>query len=80
MADIELLIKIPEEDYKKISNSNPSYADDFNLYYAIKNGTPLPKGHGEYKTEKNCETCKHYGVFSLECGRCDNDMTNYAPK
>lgn len=46
MADIELVIKIPEEDYIKISNSNPSYADDFNLYYAIKNGTPLPKGHG----------------------------------
>ena len=46
MADIELVIKIPEEDYIKISNSNPTYADDFCLYYAIKNGTPLPKGHG----------------------------------
>ena len=47
MAYVELVIKIPEEDYIKISNSNPSYADDFNLYYAIKNGTPLPKGHGK---------------------------------
>jgi hypothetical protein len=46
MDMLELVIKIPEEDYIKISNSNPSYADDFNLYYAIKNGTPLPKGHG----------------------------------
>lgn len=46
MADIELVIKIPDEEYKKISNSNPSYADDFSIYYAIKNGTPLPKGHG----------------------------------
>lgn len=45
MAKIELVIKIPEEDYIRISNSNPSYADDFSLYYAIKNGTPLPKGH-----------------------------------
>lgn len=42
----EIVIKIPEEYYIKISNSNPSYSDDFALYYAIKNGTPLPKGHG----------------------------------
>ena len=46
MADIELVIRISYEDYKKISNSNPSYAEDFNLYYAIKNGILLPKGHG----------------------------------
>ena len=46
MADVELVIKISEEKYKKISNSNPSYADDFSIYYAVKNGTPLPKGHG----------------------------------
>lgn len=48
MSDyIELVIKIPKEDYIKISNNNPSYADDFNLYYAVKNGTTLPKGHGD---------------------------------
>ena len=46
MTDIELVIRIPKEDYIKISNSNPSYTDDFNLFYAVKNGTPLPKGHG----------------------------------
>lgn len=46
MADIELVIRIPDEEYKKIQNSNPSYADDFSIYYAIKNGTPLPKGRG----------------------------------
>lgn len=46
---MQVLIKIPDEEYKKISNSNPSYADDFNLYYAIKNGTVLPKGHGRLK-------------------------------
>ena len=49
MSNIELLIKIPEENYVEISNSNPSYADDFNLYYAIKNGISLPKFHGELK-------------------------------
>lgn len=44
---MKIVIDIPEEMYKKISNSNPSYADDFSIYYAIKNGTPLPKGHGD---------------------------------
>ena len=39
--------------YKKISNSNPSYADDFPIYYAVKNGTPLPKGHGRLIDENN---------------------------
>lgn len=46
METVELVIKIPDEEYRKISNSNPSYADDFSIYYAIKNGTLLPKGHG----------------------------------
>ncbi len=52
-AYTEIVIRIPEEDYKKISNSNPSYADDFNLYYAIKNGVKLPKGHGNLKDMGN---------------------------
>lgn len=43
---MQVLIEIPDEEYKKISNSNPSYADDFSIYYAIKNGVSLPKGHG----------------------------------
>lgn len=53
MSDIELVVKIPEEMYKKISNSNPSYADDFSIYYAVKNGKPLPKGHGRLFDEKD---------------------------
>ena len=40
MADIELVIKISEEDYEYIKNS-----DDMN-FNAIKNGTPLPERHG----------------------------------
>ena len=43
MADIELLIKIDEEEYEiiKACTSFMSWAE-----YLIKNGTPLPKGHG----------------------------------
>ncbi len=46
---MQLVIDISDEEYKKISNSNPSYADDFPIYYAIKNAIILPKGHGELK-------------------------------
>lgn len=49
---MQVLIEIPDEEYKKISNSNPSYADDFSIYYAIRNGKPLPKGHGRLIDEK----------------------------
>ena len=51
MADIELVIKIPEEDYKSIKDdvkkflSMPSHKVPV-LYEAVNNGTPLPKGHG----------------------------------
>ena len=46
MADIELVIKMPEEEYKNIclmSNDGIGMA----LYDWIANGTPLPKGHGD---------------------------------
>lgn len=45
MADIELVIKIPEEYYKSIKEIpvEQSTAD----MLIIKNGTPLPKGHGD---------------------------------
>lgn len=59
MADIELLIKIPEDEYNiakygQYGNINVDIARK-----AIATGTPLPKGHGrlmilsEDKLEKN---------------------------
>jgi hypothetical protein len=44
MADIELVIKIPEEEYKIIKNYTAPMTWIERL---IKNGTPLPKGHGD---------------------------------
>lgn len=44
MSDIELVIKIPEEDYEYLKSHNKD-----GLYNAILNGTPLPKGHGRLK-------------------------------
>ena len=48
MADIELVIKIPEELYEAYKNRPPMLGDagmDM-IVQAIANGTPLPKGHG----------------------------------
>ena len=50
MADIELVIKIDEETYKNIQSENfwlDSGLTLSNAYDFIKNGTPLPKGHGD---------------------------------
>ena len=61
MADIELVIKIPEEIYessKRECEENDSLIID-NFTLAIANGTPLPKGHGRLKDvdwiENNCD-------------------------
>ena len=48
MADIELVIKIPEELYETYKGRPPMLGDtgmDM-LAQSITNGTPLPKGHG----------------------------------
>ena len=54
MADIELVIKIDKETYThllaryKYQNTNDIELDDnAKVGVAIKNGTPLPKGHGD---------------------------------
>ena len=51
MTDIELVIRISEEDYKTLVNINdsrlPSIIARKHLFNAIAIGTPLPKGHGD---------------------------------
>lgn len=49
MADIELVIKIPEEMYEWVNDVN-RFFDDYGIsdfIDLVKNGTPLPKGHGD---------------------------------
>lgn len=46
MADIELVIKIPNSLYANLSKiANGSIASK-RILDCVKNGTPLPKGHG----------------------------------
>lgn len=43
MADIELVIRIPEDEYRNILLTGKA---SFCVVNAIEAGTPLPKGHG----------------------------------
>ena len=49
MADIELVIKIPEDVYKRTKFYKDIHGlDDYiTTIKALENGTPLPKGHGK---------------------------------
>ena len=46
MADIELVIKIPEEHFKKICANKEDAIIAHDTCRRIANGMPLPKGHG----------------------------------
>lgn len=77
MADIELVIKIPEETYKDIQshdwkNGERWYSEEWK---AIHNGTPLPKGHWIHRTQGG-------GCFWEECSVCHTERafpTKYCP-
>ena len=46
MADIELVIKIPVSLYANLSKINHETVAGKRILECVKNGTPLPKGHG----------------------------------
>lgn len=47
MADIELVIKIPEEAYKLLKNEGVDWLGAEHILNVVANGTLLPKGHGD---------------------------------
>ena len=78
MADIELVIRIPEEDYERCKNKFQMRIDV--MGDAIANGVVLPKGHGDlkdmndlcyksrYGCKGNCEylhVCNSYGASTI---------------
>ena len=66
MADIELVIKIPEDEYKNILLTGKA---SFCVVNAIEAGTPLPKEHGRLidadKTIAN--SYEVYSAFGTPC-------------
>ena len=83
MAYIELVIKIPEEMYKWVNDVN-KFFDDYgtsDFIDLVKNGTPLPKGHGRLIDadaiplsvieDIKAEIVKVINVYE---GSCDQDL------
>ena len=69
---VEVVIKIPVETYEYWKNHSHEYV----LAEAIKNGTPLPKGHGRLIDADKLHYCECKGNFS-ECDTClDDDLCN----
>lgn len=52
---IELVVKIPEWVYKRAQEMPSVWTDS--VWSGIKNGTPLPKGHGRLIDESKIKNC-----------------------
>ena len=67
MADIELIIKIPEDIYKDIMTHNrESREGGKSAYYfegLIQNGTLLSEGHGRIIDENKITRCQQVGLI-----------------
>ena len=71
MANIELVIKIPEEVKNRLC-FGVTYAEDIQtVCEALHNSTPLSKGHGRLKDIDKIETL-------LELNKDDNGLSNIA--
>lgn len=75
MADIELVIRIPEEDYKNIVKQvDKRDYPDMRIGRAIADGTPLPKGHGNLK---DADRLLEYGACPNDCNGTTTCMESY---
>ena len=59
---MKVVIDISDQKYKWIVDNPQTYTDD--LQEAIRNGTPLPKGHGRLIDEKEL-------IEEIECEEID---------
>jgi hypothetical protein len=80
MADIELVIKLDEEYIKRIDKLRfliggiEDRSLQINVINAIKNGTPLPKGHGRLI---DADRLLEYGACPNDCNGTTTCMESY---
>ena len=60
---MQIVIDIPDRIYKIIQNKKLNIIDDEILEQAVKNGTPLPKGHGDL-VDKNDLKYEKYNSYA----------------
>ena len=81
MADIKLVIKIPEEIYKSSQILDVKHEDVIQIpLEVIANGTPLPKGHGRL-IDADALTYRqtHHGNYYTPFELIDRNRLNNAP-
>ena len=69
---MQIVIDIPDRIYKIVQNRTLNITDDEILENALKNGTPLPKGHGrliDADTTIKSICGNNCGCNLEECGR-----------
>ena len=81
---MKLVIEINENEYigiKSFPNGNTSYPWTLHLYDAVRNGTPLPKGHWEVLANELyvCSKC-HSGKWTMKLNYCPNCGANMTDK
>lgn len=74
MADIKLVIKVPKETISILKNKMYGGIYNPDLYKAIENGTPLPKGHDRLIEAKRLKE-----VFRRNTGYDYHDLIDIAP-
>jgi len=68
MADVELVIKIPEDKYLYAKSLVDKKQEKNPVILAIGKGIPLPKGYG------NLVDVDEIGLTDFECIMCDGDF------
>lgn len=67
---MEVVIKIDDETYKEIKKSNTIKEHLNKVDWSIRNGTPLPKGHGRLIDADHFNT--DCGIRAVDCpGKCE---------
>ena len=75
MANIELIIRMSEEDYNALQSASYYSFDKYAAYLAMKNGTPLPKGHGRLGDLDALEKDMTNGI---KAGNYEDGYDNYS--
>lgn len=74
MGNIEIVIKIPEEEYEFCKRQYDTECLDV-LMTAVKYGTPLPKGHGRIG---DLDALKQEMINGIKAGNYEDGYDNYS--
>ena len=64
---MQIVIKLPDSKYQSILSDDYCGLLDADLYKAIKDGTPLPKGHGRLIDEDRVDEAIYKEFDEIQC-------------